>query len=120
MHNLYLFLKKVNAIIQFVGERLSDSVLVPRCIDIYLVLVNTDIISSTDVIQICNAYVYLTEAKKNSLFLLLTSSCSLFSNIKVKKLPQQSRFKILSILGKALEKYSSGKYQEEMTLINQL
>ncbi|KAG2202901.1 hypothetical protein INT47_008933, partial [Mucor saturninus] len=85
-----------NAIIQFVGERLSNSVLVPRCIDIYLVLMSTNIISTTDVIQICNA---------------------LFSNIKVKKLPQQSRYKILSILGKALEKYSSEIQRSKINFI---
>ncbi|KAI9273301.1 Dos2-interacting transcription regulator of RNA-Pol-II-domain-containing protein [Helicostylum pulchrum] len=86
----------INAIIQFIGERLSDPVLVPRCIDIYLVLMNTDIISSTDVIQLCNA---------------------VFSSIKVKKLPQHSRFKILTILSKALEKYANEIQRSKLNFI---
>ncbi|KAG2233436.1 hypothetical protein INT48_008842 [Thamnidium elegans] len=86
----------INAIIQFIGERLSDPVLVPRCIDIYLVLMNTNIISSTDVIQLCNA---------------------IFSSIKVKKLPQHSRFKILTILSKALEKYANEIQRSKLNFI---
>ncbi|KAI9357881.1 Dos2-interacting transcription regulator of RNA-Pol-II-domain-containing protein [Pilaira anomala] len=76
----------ITAIIQFIGNRINDPALVPRCIDIYLVLMSTENISSADVLQVCNA---------------------VFSSIKVKKLPQQSRFKILTILKKAIDKYAS-------------
>lgn len=86
----------INAIVQFLGERLGDQVLVPRCIDIYAIVMSTDIISSTNVIQVCNG---------------------LFSSLKVKKLPQQSRFKILTMLGKALDKYASEIQRSKINFI---
>ncbi|KAG1083293.1 hypothetical protein G6F42_022265 [Rhizopus arrhizus] len=44
-----------NAIIQFISGRLDDSVLVPRCVDIFSILIQSDSISSTDALQLCNA-----------------------------------------------------------------
>ncbi|KAL9558060.1 hypothetical protein MBANPS3_001083 [Mucor bainieri] len=44
-----------NAIIQFLSERLDDPVLVPRCVDIFSILIQSDSISGTDALQLCDA-----------------------------------------------------------------
>ncbi|KAK4512647.1 uncharacterized protein ATC70_003351 [Mucor velutinosus] len=85
-----------NAIIQFLSERLDDPVLVPRFVDIFSILIQSDNISSTDALQLCNA---------------------IFTHIKVKKLPQQSRYKILIILGKTLEKYALETQRSKVNFI---
>lgn len=51
---------------------------------------------------------YRKHRKKVTYSLKKPNLYRLFSSIKVKKLPQQSRFKILTMLGKALDRYASG------------
>ncbi|KAI8639708.1 Dos2-interacting transcription regulator of RNA-Pol-II-domain-containing protein [Parasitella parasitica] len=85
-----------NAIIQFISDRLDDPVLVPRCVDILAILIQSESISSTDVIQLCSV---------------------IFTHIKVKKLPQQSRYKVLIILAKTLEKYASETQSSKINFI---
>ncbi|KAI8971440.1 RNAPII transcription regulator C-terminal-domain-containing protein [Mycotypha africana] len=85
-----------SAIIQFVGERLNDPTLIPRFIDILSIIMHSDSITGSVAIQICN--------------LLFT--------IKVKKLPQQSRYKILIILAKVLEDYARETQRAKISFIS--
>ncbi|CEP09013.1 hypothetical protein [Parasitella parasitica] len=84
------------AIIQFISERLDNPVLVPRCVDILAILIQLENISSTDAIQLCDV---------------------IFTSIKVKKLPQQSRYKVLITLGKTLEKFASETQRSKINFI---
>ncbi|KAI9480357.1 MAG: Dos2-interacting transcription regulator of RNA-Pol-II-domain-containing protein [Benjaminiella poitrasii] len=86
----------INAITRFIGKRINEPTLIPRCVDILSVLMHSDNISSTDVIQICDA---------------------IFTHVNIKKLPQQSRYKVLIMLGKTLEKYSSETQRSKINFI---
>ncbi|KAI7902153.1 Dos2-interacting transcription regulator of RNA-Pol-II-domain-containing protein [Cokeromyces recurvatus] len=86
----------INALVRFICERLNESTLTSRCIDILSVLMNSNNISSTDVVQICDA---------------------IFTHINTKKLQQQSRYKVLAILEKTLEKYASETQRSKINFI---
>ncbi|KAI8996815.1 Dos2-interacting transcription regulator of RNA-Pol-II-domain-containing protein [Pilobolus umbonatus] len=77
--------KSVQAIISFLTRGLKDVTTAGRSIDILSILINAEHIQRTDVILLCDA---------------------IFKNVQMKKLPQNSRWKVFNILDTALEKYS--------------
>ncbi|KAI9283158.1 RNAPII transcription regulator C-terminal-domain-containing protein [Sporodiniella umbellata] len=77
-------------------DKFQEASLASYFIDIMSVLMHTDTIDITSMIQLCQV---------------------LFTELSIKKLPQQSRSKVLLALGKAIEKYASELQRSKVSFI---